>query len=113
MSEIETRIKHWQNVAKSFPDMRYPLYNIRLGSTLTTSVHPFIPAVSLYLETFVQNDGGTRIVLVADHYTWNGQYTPEELEHRLKHFIDKCELTKEKHIFNARHSIREPYDFNK
>lgn len=112
-NSMERMVKSWQSIAKSFPDMRYPNYNLNTHCSLTSETLPPSQKVSFRFESFVQNEGGTRICLVADTYHYFGQYKEFMLEESVKRFKDKCDLTKEKHIFSIRTSIREPFDFNK
>ena len=110
-NSIKYMVQSWQSLANTYPDMRYPAYNLSVrcgydGNTKTNKV-------SIYLETFIQNEGGTRICLTADNFEYYGQYKPHMLEQAIERFTNKCKLTKEKYIFTVRTSIREPFDFNK
>ena len=113
MEALGQKIRNWENAANTFPDMRYPLYNISLNSILSSEAQPYIQKVHIKLETFIQNEGGTRIFLLIQKYEYVGQYKDSMLKESLERFHDQCRLYKEKYIWTGRTSIREPFEFNK
>jgi len=109
----ENKLREWVLIAKRFSQMRYPLYSLSILPVCSPKSIENRLIVKIILETFVSNKKKDRITLIVDRYTFEGQYKPEFLEESLKRFIQKCEMIKEKYIFNKDNSIIEPFNFNK
>ena len=92
----DNKRREWTNLATEHIGLRFPKINLGVVPSFN-----YNKSGRVSMETFVPNKKGTRLVLARELF-----YTsPEEdiwasLDVMKKRFIQKCELIREKHIFN-------------
>ena len=108
MMEESKRIS-WTNLATEHLNLRYPTINLGVFPAFNINHQG-----KIMFETFVQSKNKEMLTLIRDEYhTDPGTNIFEALERFKKAFNHKCELTKDKFIFNKEWSIYEPYEINK
>lgn len=105
----ENTRRGWMNLASEHVNLRFP--------TLSVSVMtPFnmYKRGKINFETLVASKDKKLLVLVRDSYEISShENIVEVINQTTKRFNAKCELTKDKYIFNNHTAIREPFEINK
>jgi len=101
----EYQLKEWRILASENRELRYPKISLGVMPPLNYNRRGVIR-----METFVTNKDKTLLVLVSDAYeTSLDQDIWETLVQVRKAFDHRCEITKEKYIFNKDTAISEPF----
>jgi hypothetical protein len=99
---MEDNKTHWRNLATERFYMRYPYITLMVSPPLRYD------DIKIRMETFVKVKD--RLMFVADSYIADVHVDIfESIPFFKERFIEKCELIKDKAIFNEQSSILDPY----